>query len=354
MKAKVLILYNKLFHYRIPIWNILAEKYDLTVAYCHDDGGVDNLKFKTILLHSFSMNRFVIQKENIYKICQQFDAVIAYGDIAWLKYSTLPWHRNRKFKIAYWGIGVSASYGKHFDAETKWDGIRDFFYKKADAHVFYSDYPIEKYVKRGFLKELLFVAPNTTAVEKVSVIEDRNNLLFVGTLYRAKGIQLLLDAYEGACLVNKSIPDLDIIGDGPDWKMVANWIKEHGFENKIRMYGAIYDRKEKAKFFAHSIACISPNQAGLSVLESMGYGTPFVTSEDAITGGEIFNIENNVNGVLMSDVSELKDVLIDITENKEKYLDMGRNAYKHYWVCRKPEDMAEGLAQTIEYMLAKR
>ncbi len=351
---KVLVLYNKLFHYRIPTWNVLAEKYDLTVAYSQGDVPKDTINFKTIQLHAKTWKRFVIQKENIYKLCQQFDAVIAYGDIAWLKYSTLPWHRKRKFKIAYWGIGVSASYGKHFDAETKWDGIRDFFYKKADAHVFYSDYPIEKYVKRGFPREMLFVAPNTTGVEKVPVDEERNNLLFVGTLYRAKGIQSLLDAYEEASSVNNSIPDLDIIGAGPDQELVATWIKEHGYEKKIHMHGAIYDRKEKAQFFAHSIACISPNQAGLSVLESMGYGTPFVTSADAITGGEVFNIVDNINGVLMSDVTKLKDVLLDISENKQKYIEMGKNAYKHYWACRKPEDMADGLAQTVEYMLAKR
>lgn len=351
MKIKVLILYNRLFHYRVPIWNILANRYDLTVAFCQEDKVEDNLNFKTILLHNRSWKRFVIQKENIFEICQTFDVVIAYGDIAWLKYSTLPWHSNRKFKIAYWGIGVSASYGKHYDTETMWDGVRDFFYKRADALVFYSDYPVEKYVKRGFKRETLFVAPNTTAVESVPVDEERNNLLFVGTLYKAKGIQALLDAYQRAFVENNDIPDMDIIGAGPDYEIVNKWIAEQKLTHKIHMHGAIYDRRIKAEYFAHSIACISPSQAGLSVLESMGYGTPFITTNNAITGGEVFNIKDGENGVLMNDISDLKDIIIDIASSKKKYIEMGRAAYQHYHRCRKPEDMAKGLADVVEYLI---
>ena len=31
MRPKVIIVYNRLFHYRIPIWNILSNYCDLTV-----------------------------------------------------------------------------------------------------------------------------------------------------------------------------------------------------------------------------------------------------------------------------------------------------------------------------------
>ena len=48
-KKKVLVLYNKLFHYRIPIFNLLAEKYDLTVVYSIDSKfNPDEVRFKTI------------------------------------------------------------------------------------------------------------------------------------------------------------------------------------------------------------------------------------------------------------------------------------------------------------------
>ena len=88
-KPKVIVLYNKLFHYRIPVWNLLARKCDLTVAYSDGDGkipeGID-CNFKTMYLPvKRYFHKFVIQIARIRKLVKNYDVVIAYGDIAWLK-----------------------------------------------------------------------------------------------------------------------------------------------------------------------------------------------------------------------------------------------------------------------------
>ena len=353
-KPKVLLLDNDLVHYRIPIYNILAERVDFTHACCYPKKIDDEMKFKSILLPPFNIGRFTFQKRSVYKFCQQFDAIISYGDMAYLQFITLPWHCRRKFKIAFWGIGVSASYTKHFDAVSRWDKFRKFFYKKADALVFYTDYPIKKYTDWGFKRESLFVAPNTVAVEEYDENQERKNLLFVGTLYREKGLQYLLDAYYEAFSIDPNIPNFDIIGAGPDSDIIKQWIASHKMEDKITMHGAIYDRKIKALFFARSIACISPMQAGLSVLESQGYGTTFVTTKTAFTGGEIFNIRNGETGILLDNVEQLKDTILDISKSPDKYLQIGKNARKHYLECRKPEDMAQGFCDVVDYMLKQK
>ena len=319
MKPRVIILYNKLFHYRIPIWNILARYCDLTVTYSEGKEITipANVCFKVKYLKTYAnVNRFVIQKDNIRKIAKEYDVVIAYGNIAWLKYSTLPWFN--KTKVIFWTIGVSASYDSGYDKRNTWDRIRTYFYKKANALIFYTSYPIDKYEKRGIPREKMFVAPNTVAVEPIKEDIRKDSLLFIGTLYRQKGIQYLLNAYK----VNRDNPNLlplNIIGEGPDSMYVANWIKENKLESIIKMHGAIYDNKDKAKFFKRAYACISPLQAGLSVLESMGYGVPFITVKDAITGGELFNIHNGIDGVTMDSIDELTDVLADICNNQQKY-----------------------------------
>jgi len=352
MKKKVLILYNNLFHYRIPIFKILAERYDLTVAYSFGKDTEEDLNFNTLKLPVFKINRLVVHKDNIFKLCQNFDVVIAYGDIAFLKYSTLPWHRKRRFKIIFWSIGVSASYNKKFNEIKKWDKARDFFYKKADALIFYSDYPIAGCLERGFQKEKIFVAPNTVKVEECRELQiQKDSLLFIGTLYLEKGLLSLLENYKSALTIDKALPVLNIIGGGDEFKTVQTWVNVNNMEKNIILHGPIFDVEQKAKFFRRAYACISPEQAGLSVLESMGYGVPFITGKDSITGGERLNITHGLNGVLLDTIDQLHEIILDISKFPQKYITMGQNAKDYYWRCRKPVDMANGLSDAIQSVI---
>ena len=349
---KVLIIYNQLFHYRRPIFKILAEKCDLTVAFSLGSGEKLDANYKIIKLPILKMGRFVLHRVNIYKLCCQFDVVIAYGDIAWLKLSSLPFRRKRDFKVIFWSPGVSASYDKKYDEVSRWDNVRDFFYRRADALVFYSDYPIQKYTKRGFRREKLFVANNTVEVNKSQEesAHCKDSILFIGSIYMQKGVLKLLENYESAHNEKSDIPILNIIGWGDEFKVVERWVKAHKLESKIFLKGAIYDAAEKAKYFKKAIACISPSQAGLSVLESMGYGVPFITMHDANTGGERHNIKHGYNGLLLKEISELKSIIIDITVNQYNYIAMGNNALEYYNKNTRPEDMVNGLTMAIDYV----
>lgn len=350
-KLKVIVLYNRLFHYRIPIWNILADKCDLTVTYSLGDGNVPKgieCKFKVLPLPGkVYASRFMMQYANIRKLVKDYDVVVAYGDPAWLKFSTLVWGRT---KVVFHSLGVSASYDKKFDEHKEWDWINKFFYKRANALAFYTEYPIGKYAAMGIPKEKMFEAPNTVEVLSVDWKERKDSILFIGTLYRQKGIQHLLDSYKellGKC----ELPILNIIGQGPDFDYFNCWVNDNNMTEVVKLRGAIYDSKEKARYFARSFACISPQQAGLSVLESMGYSVPYITTHDAFTGGEIFNIHNGIDGILMNNVSELTSIIEDISNNHDKYIEMGIRAKLHYDNHRKPEHMAEGLWKAIEYAM---
>ncbi len=351
---KVIILYNKIFHYRIPVWNELAKLCDLTVTYSQGDGKVPNnmeVNFKIMYLPARNLKGILLQITNIRKLCRNYDAVIAYGNIAWLKYSTLPWFN--KTPVIYHTIGVSASYGKGFDEHKNWDRIRSFFYSRADALAFYTDYPIKKYERMGIPKERMFVAPNTVAVSKIKANVKKNTILVIGTLYREKGIQLLLDVYK-ELRPSCNLPLLNIIGTGPDYETIKKWIQDHKMQDLIVLRGAIFDIDEKARYFAQALACISPKQAGLSVLESMGYGVPFVTAKNAITGGEIFNVHNGVDGIIMESENDLLVVVRDISEHPEKYLSMGEKAKEFYDNNRTPSHMAQGFWNAIQYVLNKK
>ena len=342
---KVLLLQDVIPHYRYPVFNELAKKYDFTVAYSKGKKpeGVD---FKTMFIPKVKAH-YGFYKRNIFRITKDYDAVIcmlSYGNMDCNLLSLFP----RKCKVIMWGIGVSAGYNCRYDESQKISNILRFLIKKIDAVVFYSDYPKNKYTHMGINPQKMFVANNTVEVCDIKDIK-RDIILFVGSLYKQKKIDVLLDFYLEAYKTNKNIPELVIVGDGDETENIKKFTKDNLIEDKITLTGGIYDEKELSKYFEKAIMCISPDQAGLTVLKSMGYGVPFVTHKDAITGGEIFNIVHGENGILLEDFKEIKDIILESTEQYEKYETMGKNARAFYAENRTVDKMVEGFVQAIEY-----
>lgn len=341
---KVLLINQLITDYRLPIFNLLGEKVDLTVAHSGKVRIEKGINFKQLIIPKKNIGPFIVSSTNLHKLCEQYDVIISDGNIRYIDRNFLMLNPFKSYKWINWGIGVSASYDKQFDQDTKFDFIRNLIFKRADAQVFYTDYPVQKYVKAGFDPESLFVANNTTFISfDTNKSYQKYKLLFVGTLYKQKKIYELLNAYLQYSKTNANSLPLDIIGNGDEYDNIKNWIAENKLETKITLHGAIFDQEVLQKYFREAFACISPGQAGLSVLTSMGYGTPFITKKDAITGGEIFNISHNNTGVVYENSSELVNILKDIDQKPEKYIQMGQNAREFYLQYRKPEQMVEGL-----------
>ena len=348
---KVLIINPYIPDYRFEIFQNLGALYDLTVLHSGKEIVKPGLNFKQITLPLKRLGPFTYFPKNIHRVCKNYNVIISEANIRHMDRNLLILNPFRAYRWISWGIGVSASYNKKYDSDTSFDWIRHFIFRHADANVFYSDVPIKKYLKAGFPRKSLFVAHNTTFVaynEDAQFKKDK--LLFVGTLYKQKRIYELLGSYkEAIALTNNKIP-MDIIGSGPEYNFIRNWIGENQLEDKIRLIGPVFDHAVLEGHFRASLACISPGQAGLSVLTSMGYGTPFITRKDALTGGEIFNITNNVNGILYNEAGELKAIILEIINNPAKYLEMGKSARQYYLQNRQVKDMIKGLTEAIDYV----
>lgn len=354
MENKIKVLFvtqNKLQHYRIPIFQLINNEPNIQLTLAHCGNAIVQKNIPEILLRHKKLGPISYYK-NFDSICKNYDVILCmfyYNNISVLKTIL-----RKKTKLVLWGIGVPASYNRRYgDASTLRYKMLGFLQQKANAVLYYSNAPIDIYKQKRIKldEKKIFIANNTVEVIKQPVQNElKKSLLFIGTLYLEKGLQVLLDAYKEAYTIKQDLMPLNIVGGGKQFEMVQNWIKANGLDNKIYMLGAIYDSIKKAEIFKQTIACISPNQAGLSVLESMGYGVPFITNHDAITGGEAFNIKNEENGLLLSDISTLRDVILDIDKNRDKYLAMGEKAYEYYWNNRTPEVMANGIISAINYV----
>lgn len=357
-KRNVLILLHKIQHYRVSVFRLIAEQCNLTLAsYEIEQISIyKNEPFEVIYLPIKKIGPFIIHKKNIHSIMKSYDVAIGLMNLRTIDILSLPFNPFINTKIILWGIGVSASKDKAFDNNKSYDFLRNFLFKKAKALIFYTEYAKEKYISQGFDKDSLFVANNTVEVldvsDEVSIKKDK--LLFVGALHQRKGIIELLECYlEAYKSIGESLYSLQIIGEGPEKENIVDFINKSKIEHKVKMIGGVYDQNNLKNYFLSSILCISPNQAGLSVLTSMGYGVGFVTKNNAITGGEIFNITNNKTGILYNDKKELINVLIDAYKNPDEYVNIGKESQKYYFLNRKPRDMAKSIMDSINYVFRK-
>jgi glycosyltransferase involved in cell wall biosynthesis len=357
-KVKVVIFIHVLQHYRIPIFNLVANDVDLTIV-CNNKAAFENntnINFSIVNVGIKKVGPFILHDTSIRKIISEFDVVVGLLNLRCLDLLLFSMYPFRKQKYLSWGIGVTASYDKHFDTKDISHYIRLVASVFSDALIFYSDYPL-KYYKKIKNNKSLFVANNTIENKfyKDSSVSQKDTFLFVGSLYKEKGLSEMIHSYRVAYdIAGDALPNFLIVGEGDLKEELLFLIKQLNLCNKVKLIGAIYDPYELAAIFRKTLICVSPRQAGLSVLTSMSNAVPFVTTKNAITGGEIFNIKDGSNGLTLSHQDEMCNVFLDASLNKDKYFKMGLLARKFYEDSRQPHSMSRAISDAIIYTVRKK
>ncbi|WP_222983938.1 glycosyltransferase family 4 protein [Flagellimonas meishanensis] len=349
---RVLFITYKLQNYRIPIFDLIGKSgnIDLTIAHSAEKSDYRGESFVETIVDYKKIGSFTYYDRKFQEFIGQFDVVVCMFYLFNLSFLKLA--LRRKVKLIFWGIGVRASYDEKFDSPTFMNNIRYFLARRSDAMLFYSDYARNKYIKKGIPADKLFVMHNTVEVLPADSKAIKDKLLFIGSLYKQKKIFELLDSYKNAMGKFDGEPkSLHIIGKGAEFDRINEWIQNHQLQEHIILHGAIFEEHRLKELFSSALACISPGQAGLSVLKSFGYGVPFITHEDAITGGERLNIANNHNGILFREYIVLDDIILEIFKNPNKYVRMGENAKEFYDSQRTPEIMAKGFVEAVNYVM---
>lgn len=349
-RKKVVILQKRIKEYRVSLFDGIGELYDTTVV-GYLDPLIQGDHYTTLKLnHKYwpiSIDYYL--DKDLRDLLRDADVVIRSTDFRSINNAILR-KVAPKAKIIMYGIGVSASYNEHYDEV---DESKQYLkmIKNSDAVIFYYDYPINKYVKQGADPHKLFAANNTVFVPEFQLNRKPENILFIGELYSQKGVDVLIEQYYRAYKKDESIPKLLLVGDGAERDKLEQLVADRGLSAKIEFLGKITDDNVLKGIFESSYICISPKQAGLSVLKSMAYGVPFVTIENAITGGEIFNIENGVTGLVLEDENKIKDVILDCATNGDYYNEMGIKAREFYFKNRTMKQMVGVFDKAIQYVL---
>jgi glycosyltransferase involved in cell wall biosynthesis len=341
---KLLLLTGEISPYNVSVYNEIGKSFGLTVAFYSKDKSKQDCKFEKIKLEPRKVGPFTLIK-GMARLCKGYDVVSVIPDLHVLSFWKLPF-LHRKYKTVTWSIGFRCSY-VHPYVVTRKHNILDWVFlqvlKHSDANIFYMEKSREFWKNSSLDMSRVFVAPNTTDVVPIDILpENKKTLLFVGTLYRGKGLDKLLSSVKE--VVDKGYNNLSliIVGDGECKSELESYVMQNNLTNNVEFTGAIFDEKVLATYFAKALLCISPTQGGLSCPKSMGYGVPFVTRKDAITGGEIYHITPDVNGIMYDNDEDLASIIEDACKNPDKYIQMGLAAKEYYDNHATIKHMAKG------------
>ena len=356
-KLKLLVVQESLMNYRVAVWNILADRYDLTIAYCGKGlSDTVSVRFNLVRLQKKEIGPFFWLK-GLNEMANKYDVVCITPDPHVLNFLIMP-HQNLKCRLITWSIGFRCSYTHPYVVGSKHTLVDNLLYRtifrNVEANIFYMEKAKTFWSDKDLNHDRIFVAPNTTAVEPIKIEEQKKtNILFVGSLYKGKGLDLLLSSFKKAITKTKSVSKLIIIGKGEMREQLESYVAHNELGEYVEFTGAVYDEKILAEYFSTALLCVSPTQGGLSCPKSMGYGVPFVCRKDAITGGEIYHMTPGVDGIMYDKDEDLEEILVDAIEHPSKYVEMGRKAKDYYDNNATPLHMANGAIRAIECAMSK-
>lgn len=204
---------------------------------------------------------------------------------------------------------------------------------KADVVIFPSEFILRMFRDNGFFqktKKVILPHPiqlnNINTGKDNAVISKPNlNILYVGSLTRHKGIQILIEALKR--IKNDNVR-LAIVGSGRYKNKLENMANP---DKRIAFYGKICN-DDIESCYNKSDVLVVPSVClevfGIVILEAFRAGIPVIASR---IGGIAEVVKNNYNGFLFEsgDINQLKQILENLLENPEVLVELGNNA-KNY------------------------
>lgn len=187
-----------------------------------------------------------------------------------------------------------------------------------EQYKFYQPYLKEKCV---YIPNYLDIIPN-----KISKNQSKR-LLYVGRLSKDKHLDDLLDVFK---IVNEKYNDwvLDIVGGGNEYNKISKRIQKENL--KVNLHG-FQDSKNLKDIYLNSSIYISTSSNeifNMSILEALSYGLVCVAFDRSLGVKNL--ISDNWDGYLVkySDKEKMVRRILELIENENRRIIMGRNASK--------------------------
>ena len=213
--------------------------------------------------------------------------------------------------------------------------------KRADYIRIVSPFLFEPLDKLNINREKIFLVPprcdsklfskQNVNKDKPEVLkENQYNLLFVGNLLIAKGVDILLEAFALIEKENSSI-GMIFVGDGEEKERLITRSKELGINEKVIFLGRVeYDTIPTLMYYADILILPSIEEGvGRVLLEAMSMHLPIIASN---VGGIPLIIDDKKDGLLfeVGEIDSLKEKVLFLLNDPTSSKDMAKVAHQKF------------------------
>lgn len=315
--VNVVFFYYALLHYRASLFNYLAEskELDFQIVCGKNISQFDNMKYYetdrdyVTFVHnkvvSIFGHKFLLQFKALRAILKLDPEILVLRGVNPQLISThfvFFYYKifKPKVKILWWGHGTLGNQGKFGQK------LRLIFYRNSNGVLIQGQKGVDILSDAGLEKDKLFLIGNNLNDSDLGYLNhdikpkqatDRLNIVFVGRVVQEKRIDLLLDALK---MLQKEghVFSCKIIGQGPVLDDLKNQAETFGLTNSVEFCGAKYG-EELENYFLESDLVIIPDYVGLSIIQGLSYGLPFICSDDFNHHGpEMEVFQSKINGTI--------------------------------------------------------
>lgn len=326
---KLLLISNKVFHYRVSIYNYFAsnfKEYGWEFIVRSNELQKDSPYHIQFDFKEIPFNFFIYKKEieninpDVVIIFLHLKDIIMWSLIHWLKIKKIP--------IVYWNHGINLQ-----DPQNKLKYfLFNYLHTLSNAIILYSENEM-KYIKKKN-RHKVSIANNTINFEDIPEIKESKEqikkeldiqfekvVLFVGRIQEYKKLHHLIEIFNEK---NTKGIGLVIVGQC----LYKGTLEKMNKDNTVYL-GEIYDPVKINKIYKMADIFVMPGAIGLSLNHAFYWGLPVVT-ENGLHSPEICHLKNGYNGFIVqnNDVIELKNKISLLLENDAKRLEFSNNARK--------------------------
>jgi glycosyltransferase involved in cell wall biosynthesis len=326
-KTKIAIVYQVIFHYRIPFYEKIFNEPGLdSILYYGKNNPYNKNKsytspyvFKTSKLSTLFIpfGKDAAGQKSVMPvfpslffrlIFQRPDIVLSEGASS-LPNALMGFVYCKIFRKRYiwWSLGsIKKKNFKLNKFKALADSLTRYIEINSSAIFTYSSAGRQYFITRGVKPENIFVGVNVIDTSKrVLEIKKINDLivknehvfqiLFVGAIIKEKRLELLIDAYTKLYQIYKDKVRLVIVGEGNYLQTIKSYAN-NSLANNILFTGKIIDGV--SKYFLESDVFVLPGLGGLAISDAMIHGLPVIatnadgTEQDLVSPETGFIIDN--------------------------------------------------------------